>query len=186
MEISEALRTLGLTCVCSPEDRRRAHRRLARALHPDAAGDTSAESVRRFDRVRAAYLCLTSPAAAARLDGIGRLALGAGELGLPEQVDEAGALWALDLVTGDRLLRVGVVARVDRDHLLALVADEVPPPSTRPPRVLRLVSLEGATWPIALRAVVASTDAARHGPVTTGARAPSRRHRSWDVATVPP
>jgi curved DNA-binding protein len=70
MEFKDYYATLGIERTATPEDVKRAYRKLARKFHPDVSKETDAE--RKFKDVSEAYEALSDPEKRAAYDEIGR------------------------------------------------------------------------------------------------------------------
>lgn len=123
MEHHEALDVLGLRGRPAPDDVKRAYRRLARELHPDAGGDAIA-----FHRVREAYELLEAqdapvgPAPQQRSASVDRRWWDAGSAWHEEPVDLAG----VDVEAGRAALSGDGPLAMDRDRLIALLVGAAP------------------------------------------------------------
>lgn len=69
--VADYYETLGVTRDASPDQIKKAFRKLARSCHPDVAGDDP-EAARRFDRVRRAYETLSDPESRKAYDNRGK------------------------------------------------------------------------------------------------------------------
>ena len=121
MEEQEALRVLGLQGPVDATAVKRAYRRLARELHPDAGGDATA-----FQRVQQAYERIgggsdvrTGPAPQQRVASVDDRWWDAGSAWHEEPVDRDG----VDL---DRSPSTQGATRADRDLLASMLLGETP------------------------------------------------------------
>jgi len=117
-------RVLGLSMSASAAAIRTAYRRLARALHPDRAGEQSKEA---FQKIALAYEVLSDPAKRARYDD--RLALGVAGQRRPTKPATAAKRDVLPRISGAlrTLIAAGLVSRIKGDlyriHLTREEAD---------------------------------------------------------------
>jgi len=115
-------RLLGLSMSASAAAIRTAYRRLARALHPDRAGEQSKEA---FQKIALAYEVLSDPAKRARYDD--RLARGVAGRTRPSKSAAGGKRDVLPRISGAlrTLIAAGLVDRISGDlYRIHLTRDE--------------------------------------------------------------